>query len=269
MNAKPLISTGTTLYLELTPTVTELGLCLSVNSKVAEYNSYHYWNNHRWDLIPSKPTVVVHPLDGEVYGQLIKLENSYEVYFHGYMEVPEISKRRYSFLEAFYTTVELHALEIKTSPKAVDLSVSQRKCRFTHEADVLHFSPVYSYNLCRIECRMRLAMKICGCVPHFYRHVAIKTRTQRANSMRISSPPRTPFQQPSTRWKPDDPPTYRPGEAQGTSTWTGSVIRSVYSTTNRHHKLPPRVAIAASSLLEQRSQPSSTKQALGVIVATH
>ncbi|EAT39390.1 AAEL008809-PA [Aedes aegypti] len=168
---QPLISTGTTLHLELQPTITELGLCLSVNSKVAEYSSYHYWKNYRWDIIPSKPTVVVHPLDGEVYGQLIKLENSYEVYFHGYMEVPEVSKRRYSFLEAFYTTVELLALEIKTSPQAIELSVSQRKCRFTHEAEVLQFSPVYSYNLCRMECRMRLAVKYCGCVPYFYRHV--------------------------------------------------------------------------------------------------
>lgn len=63
---QPLISTGTTLHLELQPTVTELGLCLSVNSKIAEYSSYHYWKNQRWDMVPTKPTVVVHPLDGEV-----------------------------------------------------------------------------------------------------------------------------------------------------------------------------------------------------------
>ncbi|XP_058817371.1 uncharacterized protein LOC131680675 [Topomyia yanbarensis] len=165
----PQISSGTLLPLLGQQTITELGVCLSVNSIVAEYSSYQYWSSDRWDLLPSPITAVVHPLDGEVYGQLVKLENSYEVYFHGYMEIPEISKRRYLFLEAFYTTVELLALELITSPSARQLAVSQRQCRFTHEADVLEFSPVYSYNLCRIECRMRLAVRYCGCIPHFYR----------------------------------------------------------------------------------------------------
>ncbi|XP_055609428.1 uncharacterized protein LOC129756544 [Uranotaenia lowii] len=168
---QPQVSSGTTLFLYLQPTVTELGLCISVNSRIAQYSSYQYWRDRRWDTTENNiPNVVVHPLDGEVYGQLIKLESSYEVYFHGYMEVPEISKRRYSFKDAFYTTVELLALELITSPNARELSVSQRKCRFTHEAEVLQFSPVYSYNLCRIECRMRLAARICGCIPHFYRN---------------------------------------------------------------------------------------------------
>ncbi|KAL9697993.1 hypothetical protein quinque_001434 [Culex quinquefasciatus] len=171
---QPMSSSGTTLLLQLQPTITELGSCVSVNSKVAAYSSYEYWRNNRWDLVPPPEPVVVHPLDGEVYGQLIKLESSYEVFFHGFMEVPEISKRRYSFLEAFYTTVELLALEIITSPNARELSISQRKCRFTHEADILQFSPVYSYNLCRIECRMKLAVRFCGCVPHFYRNIGKK-----------------------------------------------------------------------------------------------
>lgn len=51
----------------------------------------------------------------------------------------------------------------------ISLSVSQRQCRFVHEADILTSSPVYSFNLCQNECRIRLALKKCNCIPHFYR----------------------------------------------------------------------------------------------------
>lgn len=49
------------------------------------------------------------------------------------------------------------------------LSISQRQCRFSHESDVMIASPIYSYNLCHIECRMRMSLKLCNCIPHFYR----------------------------------------------------------------------------------------------------
>jgi acid-sensing ion channel, other len=68
-------------------------------------------------------TVVVHPLDGEVYAQIINLSTSYDVYFHGAREIPEISKQKYTFPDTDYATVELLALEIFTSPDAKELSV--------------------------------------------------------------------------------------------------------------------------------------------------
>lgn len=51
----------------------------------------------------------------------------------------------------------------------ISLSVSQRQCRFAHESQILETSPIYSFNLCQNECRLRLALKTCRCVPHFYR----------------------------------------------------------------------------------------------------
>lgn len=77
-----------------------------------------YWKKNRWDLIKPNNTVFVHQLDGEIYAQLINLSSAYEVYFHGAMEVPDISKQRYSFGAHDYTTVELLGLEILTSDNA-------------------------------------------------------------------------------------------------------------------------------------------------------
>lgn len=63
-------------------------------------------------------TATVHPLDGEIYAQILNLSCSYEVYFHAASEVPDIARQRYSFAAADYTTVDLLALEIITSDNA-------------------------------------------------------------------------------------------------------------------------------------------------------
>lgn len=44
--------------------------------------------------------------------------------------------------------------------------VIQRKCRFHNESNLLHF-PIYTKKLCLAECRWKLMMEKCGCIPHF------------------------------------------------------------------------------------------------------
>jgi len=65
-------------------------------------------------------------------------------------------------------TVKVVSLNIHSTEDVRSLSVSQRKCRFLEESD-LDISPVYSYNLCRMQCRVTQALQLCGCIPHFYR----------------------------------------------------------------------------------------------------
>lgn len=73
----------------------------------------------------------------------------------------------YSFL---YNVFIFHSLHISfLFSHGFRLTVSQRQCRFAHESDILETSPIYSFNLCQNECRMRLALKTCNCIPHFYR----------------------------------------------------------------------------------------------------
>ncbi|XP_013164429.1 PREDICTED: uncharacterized protein LOC106115545 [Papilio xuthus] len=50
------------------------------------------------------------------------------------------------------------------------LSIGQRRCRFPHENNLKH-NAIYTYTLCRMECRIKLCLKYCGCVPHFYRTI--------------------------------------------------------------------------------------------------
>lgn len=117
----PEISSGTSNKLIMMRTITENGICDAVNSKVAYYNTFEYWQKNSWDIVKPNITVVVHPFDGEIYAQLTNLSTSYKVFFHGAMETPDIAKQKYNFPETDYTTVEFLALEILTSEEAKKL----------------------------------------------------------------------------------------------------------------------------------------------------
>ncbi|XP_020800368.1 sodium channel protein Nach [Drosophila serrata] len=167
---EPEISSGAAVKMFIYETQTEFGICHSVNSLVARYNSFDYWRSGDWSILDHGDRVTVHPLDGEIYAQIINLSTAYDVYFHGAGDVPSISKQRYTFPESDYTTVELIALEIYTNEEARAFNTKQRSCRFNYEAEDMMTVPIYSFGLCLSECRMFFALRVCGCIPHFYRN---------------------------------------------------------------------------------------------------
>ncbi|KAH8401874.1 hypothetical protein KR009_008347 [Drosophila setifemur] len=167
---EPEISSGAAVKMFIYETQTEFGICHSVNSLVARYNSFDYWRSGDWSIMDHGDRVTVHPLDGEIYAQIINLSTAYDVYFHGAGDVPSISKQRYTFPESDYTTVELIALEIYTNEEARAFNTKQRSCRFNYEAEDMLTVPIYSFGLCLSECRMFFALRVCGCIPHFYRN---------------------------------------------------------------------------------------------------
>lgn len=93
------------------------------------------------------------------------------MYLHGPYEVADIASKVLLSPEGYFLQVYLTALTIYSSDRTRHLNVNQRKCRFFDESDLRH-SPTYSYVLCRIECRITLAKKLCGCLPHFYRRLS-------------------------------------------------------------------------------------------------
>lgn len=92
------------------------------------------------------------------------------MYLHSSNETADFASQRLESPAGSYKTLDISALSIYTSEEAAALKVEQRRCRFLEESNLI-LSPVYSYNLCRNECRMKLANERCGCVPHFYRPV--------------------------------------------------------------------------------------------------
>lgn len=91
-----------------------------------------------------------------------------QIFFHGPNEIPEMSTKDMPVVMATFANFELSIRSAWTPSEVRSLKIEQRKCRLTHESN-LKYSPVYSYNLCRSECRRNLIYKLCKCVPFYYR----------------------------------------------------------------------------------------------------
>lgn len=91
-------------------------------------------------------------------------------FLHSSYEVPDVACRIHTSPENFYKTLDVTALSIYSAPEVKDLTPKQRGCRFLSESN-LKISPVYTYNMCRIQCRMNQANKLCGCVPFYYKPI--------------------------------------------------------------------------------------------------
>ncbi|KAF9414786.1 hypothetical protein HW555_007418 [Spodoptera exigua] len=172
---KPSLTIGVSnVALSIVPTITEMGLCYAVNSRMAIYNSPEYRDANRWDIInDDTKSLFIHPLDGEVFAQVMNISTSYDVRLFTSMvpqEVPDISTKFQHSAQGYYMKLYVTALTVYTSPEAAKLSINQRRCRFPHENNLKHNS-IYTYTMCRMECRIRLCLKYCHCIPHFYRRI--------------------------------------------------------------------------------------------------
>ena len=62
--------------------------------------------------------------------------------------------------------------KIKTKQNVKDLSVHQRKCKFFNDGGLKTW-PVYTTNMCLMECRMKVIQDKCNCRPHFARSIGL------------------------------------------------------------------------------------------------
>ncbi|KAK9890626.1 hypothetical protein WA026_011987 [Henosepilachna vigintioctopunctata] len=154
----------------LTEVVSEMGICYCFNSHLAIYNSAGYWKSGKWNLLEANETLFVNPLDGEVFANVMNISSGFDIYIHGPYEMADIATKKTHSENGYFLQLYLNGITLFSSEKVRGLRVSQRKCRFYDESDLKH-SPVYSYVLCRMECRARLSKKLCGCIPHFYRRL--------------------------------------------------------------------------------------------------
>lgn len=60
--------------------------------------------------------------------------------------------------------------KVKTKQNVKDLSVHQRKCKFSNDGGLKTW-PVYAPTMCVIECRMKVIQDKCNCRPHFARSI--------------------------------------------------------------------------------------------------
>lgn len=100
--------------------------------------------------------------------KIYHFKTALQLYLHGPYEVPDVATKVIRVENGYYLQLYLSALSIFSTQRVRRLLPRQRKCKYYDESDLRH-SPVYSYVLCRIECRITLSKELCGCIPHFYR----------------------------------------------------------------------------------------------------
>lgn len=95
----------------------------------------------------------------------------FQVFFESPNEIIDITSKYYAAKDVSYQLIEFFVESVLTAEGLEDLTVEQRNCRYTSEAKNLWRSPVYSYKICRIECRIELCLKFCKCTPYYYRRL--------------------------------------------------------------------------------------------------
>lgn len=95
-----------------------------------------------------------------------KFNENFKSFIHSPHEVMSLSKPFVYSEDAFeFRAYSVEVLAGEDFQKST--TIAQRGCRFLSESNLTHFD-VYTKGLCLQECRMKLAYKFCGCIPHFY-----------------------------------------------------------------------------------------------------
>ncbi|KAK4881415.1 hypothetical protein RN001_004734 [Aquatica leii] len=149
---------------------TEFGACYVYNSQIAVYSSLKYWQSHSMKPRKSRPVITVDASVSSPTLKIAEVTSGYKIFFHGYNELPDLCTKGYYLSAATATHFGLTVTTVLTDEEQPYLTIKQRNCRFPEESNLQH-SPVYSYNFCRIECRIHLSLRLCNCTPYYYRHI--------------------------------------------------------------------------------------------------
>ncbi|XP_065170550.1 sodium channel protein Nach-like isoform X2 [Atheta coriaria] len=152
-----------------TRTITEFGVCYSLNSILAKYSTVKKWRNKDMSFVKNYKVQTYAQTEEEPILSLNDIVMEANIYFHSYNEIPTLLQKSLHLPQNYRMWIEVNSEKHASAEDIRSLSIEQRHCRFTDESDNLRYSPVYSYNLCRLECRMRLALKLCKCFPFYYR----------------------------------------------------------------------------------------------------
>ncbi|KAF9794666.1 hypothetical protein SFRURICE_019544 [Spodoptera frugiperda] len=135
--------------------MTEMGMCHIINSNVAILDDPTKWSDSSVAYAKNNIELSVHDMDFFVYTL-----SPDEVILSG---TPALTFESEGFLSF---GVQITSTRASEDLKYIPLQL--RKCRFMHETTTKRY-PIYSYNRCLMDCRIKMIFKLCNCIPHFYK----------------------------------------------------------------------------------------------------
>ncbi|XP_058828422.1 sodium channel protein Nach-like [Topomyia yanbarensis] len=160
--------------------VTELGICYTFNSAMVRFTTVDALDEE--DL--PKGLIQVSTMERDIMASLSNLTSNGDIFYHGPYEVPSYLKRLIVTLStSAFLTITFKPVIITADATIQNLYVQQRRCRFPDESNLALFPNYYSHSLCLLDCRLRLFLKYCGCVPYFY-NLEVKVPVCRLKQLR-------------------------------------------------------------------------------------
>ncbi|XP_055679452.1 uncharacterized protein LOC129787728 [Lutzomyia longipalpis] len=161
--------TAMNISIPLVRVVTEMGICWAFNSQLYPFSSTEY---HIYGRIPTQPELLeaIYP-HGDNFLLLLGINgSSYDIYWHNPYDTLSLDSviqmdREYPV----YTSLVFQSFQLYCTEKVRRLFIYQRQCRFDDESNLDHFPYIYSYTICRTECKIKRMLEVCGCIPIFYR----------------------------------------------------------------------------------------------------
>lgn len=160
-------------FIRASQILTEFGICYMTNNFLTRNLSMSYLMEKKLQSDESfMKKSTIHDVrfgnlfDGDMTYSFIGFPSAITVYMHSPYETMNIARSIGYTAEAY--EFEVFSVEIITTASfQTESFISQRGCRFNSESNLTHFN-VYTENLCQSECRLNMAVKFCGCIPHFY-----------------------------------------------------------------------------------------------------
>ncbi|XP_062706720.1 sodium channel protein Nach [Aedes albopictus] len=160
-------------YIRSDQTLTEYGICYTTNSFIARnLTTSQLLKGHPPDENDFYRNQKLHDVrygnlfDGDVTYSFIGFNGAISAFYHSPYDTINIARYLPYSMEAY--EFEAYSIESVTSEDFREhTTVSQRGCRFFSESNLTHFN-IYTKGICLQECRLKIAMDKCKCIPHFY-----------------------------------------------------------------------------------------------------
>ncbi|XP_023950180.2 uncharacterized protein LOC112054575 [Bicyclus anynana] len=150
-----------------TPVMTEVGACYTVNSlAITDVALVKLTVNDTMDL----PTTCKY----SPQGCLFVFENCDPIhyYVHSAYDIADVMTAPFPAYPSLNSVSDLSTTETRAGPGVRELQPRRRHCRYTDEPTASD-RQVHSTNLCRQDCKSRLALQLCGCKPFYYFYAGI------------------------------------------------------------------------------------------------
>ncbi|XP_045470731.1 sodium channel protein Nach-like isoform X2 [Harmonia axyridis] len=149
--------------------MTEMGICFTVNSQFAPLMKIKIPGNNDTDDNEEIHILRCHYLNGLCYARYDSDPTlAVKYYIHSYLDVLHATSSEPVVVEESQEMDLSFMMQETTSSSSLrDLSPTQRGCRF-YDEPLTPDLKIYSTSICYMQCREKLAMKLCGCTPFFY-----------------------------------------------------------------------------------------------------